>query len=135
MLGLCLTVVVDFTITKLVRRTFVFYTPDTGHEIVEERMIAYTGSLETDMSRYVEEAILGPLSLETVPLLSRGSRLESLLLRENIVYLSISEEAAIPPPSGQLSYNLTTMKDGLRRNFPIIKEVRVFIAGNEILTE
>jgi hypothetical protein len=132
---LILTAIVDYAAAGLARRTFVFYVPGTAREVVEERMIAYTGSRETDISRYVEEIILGTLSLETEPLLNRGSRLEALLLREDVVYLSVSEEAAIPPATGGFMDNLQTLSAGIQRNFPFVKKVRVFIAGNEILTE
>jgi hypothetical protein len=132
---LCLTALVDYIAMGLARRTFVFYIPGTSMEAVEERMIAYTGSRETDISRYVEEVILGTLSLETGPLLNRGSRLEALLLREDVVYLNVSEDAAIPPATGGFMDNLQTLSAGIQRNFPFVKKVRVFIAGNEILTE
>jgi hypothetical protein len=132
---LCMTAVADYAAMGLARRTFLFYVPDTGQELVEERMTAYTGSQETDITRYVEEVILGPVSLEAEPLLNRGSRLEALLLREDAVYLDLSEEAAIPPPTGRLRGNLITLSEGIRRNFPFVKDIRIFVAGNEVFTK
>jgi hypothetical protein len=132
---LCLIAFIDYAAMGFARRTLVFYMPDTGQMLVEERMAAYTGSQETDISRYVEEVILGPISLEAEPLLNRGSRLESLLLREDAVYLNVSEEAAIPPLNGSLKDNLITLIEGIRRNFPFVNDVRIFIAGNEIFIE
>jgi hypothetical protein len=67
--------------------------------------------------------------------LDRGSRLEALLLREDVVYLNVSEEAAIPPPTGRLMDNLITLSGGIRRNFPFVKDIRIFIAGNEVFTK
>jgi hypothetical protein len=132
---LCMTAVADYAVMGLARRTFLFYVPDTEQELVEERMIAYTGSQETDITRYVEEVILGPVSLEAEPLLNRGSLLDALLLRGYVVYLDLSEEAAIPPPTGRLMDNLITLVEGIRRNFLFVKDVRIFIAGNEVFTK
>jgi hypothetical protein len=132
---LCLITIADYAAMGLARRTLLFYMPDTGQELVEERMIAYTGSQETDIIRYVEEVILGPVSLEAEPLLDRGSRLEALLLREDVVYLDLSEEAAIPPPTGRLRDNLITLSEGIRRNFPFVKDICIFVAGNEVFTK
>ncbi|MDR2660189.1 MAG: GerMN domain-containing protein [Spirochaetaceae bacterium] len=135
MLAFCLTAVAGYISAGLARRTFVFYMADTGQELVEERMIAYTGTRETDIVRYVEEVTLGPVSLEAEPLLNRDTRLESLLLRENVVYINFSEEAAIPPATGSLADKIAALIDGIRRNFPFVTNTRIFIAGNEIFTD
>jgi hypothetical protein len=135
LLLLCLIAIADYIVSGLARRTLVFHSADTGQELVEERMIARTGSRETDIIRYVEEVILGTLSLETEPLLNRDAKLEALLLRNGVVYLNMSEEAAIPPAVGRLTDKLETLSKGIRRNFPFVGTVRVFIDGNEIAIE
>jgi hypothetical protein len=133
LLLLCILAVVDFITGGFTRRTFVFQTINTGQDVVEERMLMRTKSRETDISRYVEEVILGPLSLETAPLINREAQLEALLLRNDIVYLSISEEAAISPAGGSLLEKFDILRREIIRNFPSVKEVRIFIAGNEVV--
>jgi hypothetical protein len=133
LLLLCVIAGIDYLDAVFTRRTFVFKSVDTGQDLVEERMIMMTGSRETDVSRYVEEVILGPLSLETVPLLDRSARLEALLLRNDTVYLSLSEEAALPPDGGSLKVSLEVLRREIMRNFPFVRDVRIFIAGNEVV--
>ncbi|MDR1256455.1 MAG: hypothetical protein LBJ86_01755 [Spirochaetaceae bacterium] len=121
----------DYFVSGLARRTFVFHASDTGQEIVEERMIMRMGSLEADIGRYAEEALLGPISPETEPLLGGDVRLETLLLRDSVVFLGVSREAALH--GERLRDNLTNLSGGIRRNFSFVKDVRFFIDGNEIL--
>jgi hypothetical protein len=134
LLLLCATALADYLTADFARRTFVFESMDTRQDDIEERMIMLTGSRETDISRYVEELILGPLSPETIPLIDRNARLEALLLRENVVYIDFSEESAIPPSGGSLLENFEVLRGEIMRNFPFVREVRIFIAGNEVVS-
>jgi hypothetical protein len=131
LLLLCLIAPADYFVSGLARRTFVFYLIDTGQTVVEERMLMRAGSREADISRYVEEVILGPLSLEAEPLLDHDAKLEAVLLRDGTVFLDFSEEAAIPPPAGGLADKFKVLNEGIRRNFFFVKGVRIFIAGQE----
>jgi len=151
---------IEFFVLGLARRTFVFYAIDSGIATVEERMLKVSrgrqvsrghpvsrGSLasrrsllrssprETDIIRYVEEALLGPVSPNSLPLFPRETRLLSLLYRNGVVYVDLSEDAALPPlegtpvPGGAVFINLETLYHGIRRNFSFVREVRFFIAG------
>ncbi|WP_010258394.1 GerMN domain-containing protein [Treponema primitia] len=126
----------DFLILGLVRRTFVFYSIDTGIPVVEDRMVSQTGSRENVISRYVKEALLGPVSLDSAPLFSKGTRLESLLYRDGVIYADLSESAALAPLNGaDVFTGLYTLYGGIRRNFSYVKDVRLFIAGHEAYSE
>jgi hypothetical protein len=131
LLVLCIAAAADYFLSGFARRTFEFYLIDTGQNVVEERMLMRAGSREADVSRYVEEVILGPLSLEAGPLLDHGARLEAVLLRDGAVFLDFSEEAAIPPPTGSLADKFGVLDAGIRRNFSFVKDIRIFIAGQE----
>jgi hypothetical protein len=125
---------VDFLKNGLVRRTLMFYAINQGTEMVEDRFFPRSGSRETDIRRYVEEALLGPAAPGAGPLFPREARLESLLYREGRVYAGFSESAALPPPEGgNVFNNLRVLRAEILRNFPYIKEVKFFINGNEIL--
>jgi hypothetical protein len=97
---------------------------------VEDRMLKRSSSRELDIGRYVEEALLGPISPDSAPLFPRETRLRSLLYRDGVVYADLSEAAALPPlEGGGVFRNLYTLYTGIRRNFSFVKGVRFFIAG------
>jgi hypothetical protein len=126
----------DFLLLGLARRTFVFYSIGNSHPVVEDRMIAKTGSRENDIMRYVEEALLGPVALDSAPLFPRGTRLSSLLYRDGVVYVDLSESAALPVPAGPGVFAaLSVLRGGVKRNFSYVKDVRLFIAGREAYPE
>jgi hypothetical protein len=126
----------DFLLSGLARRTFVFYSIDNHAPLVEDRMIPRTGSRERDITRYVEEALLGPVSLDSAPLFPKGTRLESLLCRDGVVYADLSELAALAEPEGPgVFVALQTLCNGVKRNFSYVRDVRLFIAGHEAYSE
>ena len=128
--------VADYFYSGLVRRTFVFYSALEGTAIVEDRMLRSSSSRETDIRRYVEEALLGPVSQEADPLFIQGTRLLSLLFRDGVVYANFSESAHFPifPPAKGVFYSFLTLNEGIRRNFPFVRNVRFFISGREIFS-
>ena len=126
----------DFLFLGLARRTFVFYSIDDHNPVAEDRMLARTGSRENDIKRYVEEALLGPVALDSAPLFPRGTRLDSLLYRGGVVYADLSESAALGAPGGPGVFDsLSSLYDGVKRNFSHVKDVRLFIAGREAYPE
>jgi hypothetical protein len=126
----------EFLISGLVRRTFVFYSIRDEVATVEDRMLRRSDSRETDIRRYVEEALLGPVSPNSAPLFSRETRLDSFMYRDGFVYANLSENAVLPPPEGGSVFrNFLTLRRGIRRNFPYVKDVRLFAAGREAYSE
>jgi len=132
---------IEFLVLGLARKTFVFYAIDTGKAFVEERMVkASSGShgsssREVQITRYVEEVLLGPISANSLPLFPKETRLLSLLYRDGVVYVDLTEDAALPPlesaslPGGEVFTGLETLFKGIKRNFSFVKDVRFFIAG------
>jgi len=127
---------IEFLVLGLARKTFVFYAIDSGKAFVEERMVtSRSSSREVHITRYVEEAILGPISANSLPLFPRETRLLSLLYRDGVVFVDLSEDAALPPPEsaslagGEVFTGLETLYHGIKRNFSYVKDVRFFIAG------
>jgi len=150
--ALAVAALIDFLVLGLARKTFVFYAIDSGKASVEERMLKVHSSgnqasfgshspREVQITRYVEEALLGPISANSLPLFPRGTRLVSLLYRDGVVYANLSEDAALPlsaglPPlesaswsGGEVFTGLETLYHGIKRNFSFVKDVRFFIAG------
>jgi hypothetical protein len=123
----------EFMWSGLVRQTFVFYSSIDGTAVVEARMLPYASSREIDIRRYVEEALLGPVSPDSAPLFPKETRLRSLLYRDEAVYADLSESAALLSlEGGDVFRSLATLKAGIRRNFPFVKDVKLFIAGHEV---
>ncbi|MDR0553204.1 MAG: GerMN domain-containing protein [Treponema sp.] len=115
------------------RWTFEFFALDTGKPRIEERIFRRSASREFDIRRYVEETLLGPVSPESAPLFSRDSRLLALMIRDGTVYANLSEIAALPPPEGgEPLVSLASLRRGIRRNFSFVKDVRLYIEGNEV---
>jgi hypothetical protein len=133
---LCVVALTEFLVLGLVRRTFVFYSVNRGRPVVEDRMLSRAKSRELDIKRYVEEALLGPVTLDTAPLFLQETRLRSLIFRDGVVYADLSESAAFPVLDGGDVFNsLYTLYEGIRRNFSYVKDVRLFIEGNEAFGE
>jgi len=127
-----LVALVEFFYSGLVRRTFVFYSIMEGNTVVEDRMLHRSSDRETDIRRYVDEVLLGPVSPGLAPLFPRETRLNSFMYRDGVVFADLSENAAMPFPEGKdVFHSLLTLNEGLRRNFSYLKDVRIFIGGNE----
>jgi hypothetical protein len=96
-------------------------------------MLRRTGSLEKDIKSYVEELILGPVSLDLVPLVTTGTKLDSFMYRDRTVYADFSGDAAFSVQGGKpLFDSFLTLNQGIRRNFRAVKDVKLFVGGNEV---
>jgi spore germination protein GerM len=115
------------------RRTYEFFTYETHRSVVEERMIHKTVSMERNIKAYVEELVLGPVSVDFAPLLPIGTQLRSFMYRDNVVYADFSREAAFPVQGGAPLFDgFLALNQGIRRNFPSVTDVKLFINGNEV---
>jgi spore germination protein GerM len=133
---LCIFALVDFLAGGLARRTYVFYAVSDGSISVEDRMIKRASTREQNIARYTDEAILGPVLPDFLPLFAKGTRLLSLLYRDDMVYIDFSEDAAMPPEEGgEVLKNLITLKTGIIRNFSYVSDVCFFINGKAVYPE
>jgi len=136
LLAICLIALGEYLHLGLVRRTFVFYSTRDDSMVVENRFLHRSGDRETDIRRYIEEALLGPKSSGLKIPFYRGTRLLTIMYNEGVVHANFSEDAALPPPDdGTVFHNLLTLNKGVRRNFPFVKDVRIFIGGNQVFFE
>jgi hypothetical protein len=126
----------EFLILGLARRTFVFYTVSDGDIVVEDRMIKRSPSREIDITRYIEETLLGPVAPDLLPLFPRGTKLRSMLYRDGAVYADLSADAVLPPEEGGRTLdNFQTLYDGILRNFSFVKDIRFFIEGRTVYVD
>jgi hypothetical protein len=127
---------IDFGRSGLIRRTFEFYAYDGGKPVVEDRMFHKTASREANIKAYIEELVLGPVSVDLAPLVIKGAKLQALMYRGNTVYADFSGAAALPIPGGQpIVANFLAINRGIRRNFRYVSDVKLFINGNEVFFE
>jgi hypothetical protein len=128
----------DFLNLGSLRRTFMFYGIGNDTPAVEERMLPEAASEELEIKRYVEEALLGPVSPKTAPLFFQDTRLLSFMYRNGVVYVNLSEAAGLPPlegaplREGEVCRSLRTLGAGIQRNFPAVQEVKLFINGSRV---
>ena len=133
---LAIVAAIDFFSLGFARRTFVFYNADTGVVYVEDRMLKHSRSKEEDIIRYTEEALLGPVNPDLLPLFPWGTRLKTLMYRDKIVYADLTQSAALPPAEGgNLLVNFQTLYDSILRNFPYVNDVIFFVEGNVVSFE
>ncbi|MCL1928653.1 MAG: GerMN domain-containing protein [Treponema sp.] len=117
----------------LSRRTFEFFSYENNRSVVEDRMLHKASSREANIKSYVEELILGPVSLDFAPLLTKGTKLRSFMYRNRVVYADFSREAALPIQGGKpLFDSFLTLNQGIRRNFSEVSDVKLFVNGNEV---
>jgi hypothetical protein len=117
-----------------VRRTFEFFTFERGTAVVEDRILPKSPSKELDIERYVGTALLGSVSLDLAPLFTPGTKLRSLLYRDGVLFADLSEIAALPIQGNRdVVQCLETLEGGIRRNFPYVSEVVLFIDGNQVI--
>jgi hypothetical protein len=101
-----------------------------------------------EIRAYVEEALLGPGNIENYYLFPRDSELLDLFVRGDeyhTLYIHFSDGAALPNlPRGDGEYSLAMsvspdinnsikiLASGLKRNFPYLARIHVFIGGVEV---
>jgi hypothetical protein len=132
--ALCIFALFEFSRSEVVRRTFLFYNYDRGRAVVESRMVPRSASRELELTRYVQEVLSGPVSLNAAPLLPRETRLRALIFRDGTVFANFSQAAALPVPEAKTGAieGLLALEQGVRRNFPYVTGVNLFIEGNEV---
>jgi len=133
--GLCIFALADYIILARVARSFVFPDMNGKASSVEYRFLPRMRGLENQIEQYVAEALLGPVSVDSSSLFLKGTRVLSVLARDGVAYIDLSEDAALSAQSGAsatfLRDSLAGLIAGIGRNFPSLKRVSVFIGGHE----
>jgi len=133
--GLCIFALADYLFSARVSRSFVFPDMNGKFRPAEYRFLPRMRGLENQIEQYVAEALLGPVSVDSSSLFIKGTRVLSVLAREGVAYIDLSEDAALSAQSGSsatfLRDSLSELVAGIGRNFPSLKRVSVFIGGHE----
>lgn len=132
LLALALFALGDFILTPRSARTFEFVSLLDDRPTVERRFVPRRFGLEASLETYVAEYLLGPTVVESAYLFLKGSRVESVLVRDGVAHIGISQDAAFPSEPGlDVRDSMNILISGIRRNFPNLKRVMVYIGGFE----
>jgi spore germination protein GerM len=124
---------IDMGRAGLSRRTFEFFAYDDHRSVAEARMLHTMSSEADDIEAYIKELILGPVSVDFAPLLTKGTQLRSFIYRDGVVYADFTREAALQVEGGRSLFDgFLALNQGIRRNFEGVSDVKLFVNGNEV---
>ena len=136
-----LTLFAAFFLLTLVFMTFdadrriervLFFPDEEGQKLYGElRRLPVRDNIEGNIELYIEEMLLGPVSIDLYRIMPQDVELESLLLDENILYLGFSENLITSAETVPMSFSAIIMEveKSVVFNFPEIKEVKTAIGG------
>jgi len=113
-------------------RRVLFFPRGIERELVGEvRYLPQRKDQEEAISQVVKGLLLGPAEYQNTLLVPRGSKLNTILLRENVLYLDFSRNVILDHED-QSSY-IEEIYEGIKKtvlyNFRYVKEVRMTIEG------
>lgn len=121
-----------------VGRVFFFPRVGSGAPMVGERhLVPRHRAGEKNVEEYVGEWLLGPLDLDNSRLFPQGTRLRSVLLRGETLYLDFSLELLLKQETVSLPFReiLAETAGGIGFNFPWVKNFVFFIEGEPVEME
>lgn len=130
-----------FCMPDKVRRTFVF-PMNNGGLVTEIRYLADGKDKETRIESYVRELVLGPRNHKGMSLLTPGTKINNIFVREDVLYMDFAESALLPGMNTVDNLlGLPLIEKNVFTNFKNIDTIILYINGNivyedwDILTE
>lgn len=128
--------VIHFAAVNAGKTKRVMYFQQVGSEKIEKeiRYIPKNDS-QSELEIYISELLLGPQVYRARPLFSLGTSLEFCILKDDELYVGLSEDA-IFQDNEALEFNkgIELLKKNIKKNFPKINEFEIF-AGNVFVGE
>lgn len=115
------------------RHVLRFQSVDSGKNNVEWRLLPRKSGGER-VSLYVDELLLGPKTERSRPLFSPGTKARFCFVRGRTLYVNLTP--ALLEKTGNASeimYGIELFKKNIRRTFPGIKEIEIYIDNRSIL--
>lgn len=135
LISLVFSVVIFLCGKKGKRRTFVFPSVERNRFIVETRNLSTeNGQGMNDIEYYVREMLLGPQTERTRRLFPSDTKLLSCYKSGDTLYVDFSGDIINPEVSSKmlpLRQAINLFSDNVKRNFPSIKHVEVYVNGNK----
>lgn len=130
-----------FCMPDKVRRTFAFPL-NNGGLVTEIRYLADGKNKESDIKVYVQELLLGPQNHRGMNLLTPGTKINNIFVREDVLYVDFAESALLPGMNTVDNLlGLPLIEKNVFTNFKNIDTIILYINGNivyedwDILTE
>ena len=113
-------------------RTLFFVEPVSKAVVMEHRLIAEKHDLELNVELLIKDELLGPSLLVRDSVFPKGTRLNHVLLRDNILYADLSIEAMFPSAHSGINFkdSIQILEKTISFNFPKIENIVVTIDGS-----
>jgi hypothetical protein len=106
---------------------FIFPSADNESYIVERRNLS-KDSVQGEINYFIDELLLGSGVERTKLIFSLGTKVNSCFLRDDILYLDISEDLLnIDESSYPIENGINLLKENILKNFSNINKVELFI--------
>jgi len=114
-----------------VHRVFFFPVDGLKNNPGEIRYLPREENREKEIEDYIKEIILGPVQVEYSRLLPKEAILNTVILRENNLYIDFSEDVLFQEIDNPLTFNesIALLKECLRFNFHYLREIYITING------
>jgi len=106
---------------------FIFPSADNGSYVVERRNLS-NDSAQGELNYYIDELLLGSSVERTKLIFTSGTKVNSCFLRDDVLYLDISEDLlSIDETSYPIENGIKLLKENIFKNFINIDKVELFI--------
>ena len=111
------------------RRILYFKSMDTSATVCEDRFIRVDGGMD-EVSAFVDELLLGPMTNRFVRLFPLGTKAEVCFLQGDTLFVDLSADALLSSPETcTVKEGVRMLKENIVKNFTNINTVDVFIDG------
>lgn len=136
--GLLLAIIISVTAFALrpgksVHRVLFFPDATSGVHRGERREIPIQPDRESEIEYVIRELILGPTVLQLSRTLPRDTQIESVIYRNDTLYLDFDPEILFEAGTGapELDESFDIIRKIIEFNYPKVNEIRFFVGGSE----
>jgi len=111
-----------------------FPTNQTMEARGEARILPRKDTKEQEIELLVKEVLLGPFNIDYMPVFPRDSRIRSIMLREDTLYIDFTIDVVFREAGSSLSLreSLSFIGLSIQFNFPRVRNIVYSINGNQL---
>lgn len=119
---------------RMEQQVIFFPTHQTLEMQGESRILPRKRTRELEIELLVKEIILGPFGIDYTPVIPEDSRIRSIMLRDDTLYLDFSIDIVFPEASSSLSLeeSMEYITRSVQFNFPDVKKIIYTVNGNQL---
>lgn len=97
----------------------------------EERFLPKKATVEEDIELLLKELILGPKNHQNLRIVPQGVTVESVMLRDQELYINLSEDILLreSPSPLNLDETLQALGNTIFFNVPKLRDIFIFVSG------